>query len=76
MQRERIPQQAKEIQCAIMDCILNEIEDYLLNCEIRTIESKVNYGLAKTIIEKHKRANPWLNRDVINNYKRLKERAE
>ena len=78
--RGRIPQQAKEVQCAIMDCILSEMEktkeDRLLNCEIGTTERKVNYGIAKAIIEKHKRANPWLNRDVLNNYKRLKERAE
>jgi hypothetical protein len=63
-----------------MDFILSKIEktkeDHLLNCEIGNPERKVNYGLAKAIIKKRKRANPWLNRDVLNNYKRLKERAE
>ncbi len=39
-------------------------------------ERKVSYGIAKEIIEKHKAANPWLNRDVLNNYKRLKTNAK
>ncbi len=45
--RGRIPQQAKEVHCAIMDCILSEMEktkeDRLLNCEIGTTERKVNF---------------------------------
>jgi hypothetical protein len=39
-----------------------------------TTERKLSYGLSKSILEKHRQANPWLNRDVINNYKRQKER--
>jgi len=78
--RERTPQQAKEVQYAIMDCILSEIEkakgDELMNAQIGATERKVSYGISKSVIEKHKRANPWLNWDILNNYKRRKEKAE
>jgi len=78
--RERTPQQAKEVQYAIMDCILSEIEkakgDELMNAQIGATERKVSYGISKSVIEKLKRANPWLNWDILNNYKRRKEKAE
>jgi hypothetical protein len=64
--RERTPQQAKEVQYTIMDCILSEIEkakgDELMNAQIGATERKVSY--------------PWLNWDILNNYKRRKEKAE
>ncbi len=62
-----------------MDCILFEIEkskeERIISSESAT-ERKVYYGIAKEIIEKHKAANPWLNRDVLNNYKRLKTNSK
>jgi hypothetical protein len=77
---ERTPQQAKEVQYTIMDCILCEIEkakgDQLMNAQIGTTERKVSYGISKSVIEKHKRANPWLYRDILNNYKQRKEKTE
>ncbi len=73
-----VPLQSKEVQCAIMDCILDELEkakgEQILSCEIGTTERKLSYGLSKRILEKHRLANPWLNRDILNNYKRRKER--
>jgi hypothetical protein len=63
-----------------MDCILCEIEkakgDQLMNAQIGTTERKVSYGISKSVIEKHKRANPWLYRDILNNYKQRKEKTE
>ena len=79
MRKKRTPLQAKEIQHAIMDCILAEIEkskeERILSSD-SVSERKVSYGIAKEIIEKHKAANPWLNRDVLNNYKRLKTNSK
>ncbi len=46
-------------------------EERIISSESAT-ERKVYYGIAKEIVEKHKGANPWLNWDVLNNYKRLK----
>jgi hypothetical protein len=62
-----------------MDCILNEIdkvkdERSCINSN-DTASRAQSYGIAKNNIEKHKRANPWLNRDVLNNYKRRKENS-
>jgi len=63
-----------------MDCILRELEaakeKQLLNGEIGTTERKLCYGLSKAILESHMKANPWLNRDVLNNYKRRKEKID
>ncbi len=63
-----------------MDCILSEIEeakkDSLLNCSIGTTERKISYGVSKSIIDRHTEANPWLTRDMLNNYKRRKERLD
>jgi hypothetical protein len=75
-----IPTQTKEVQCSIMDCILSEIEeakkDSLLNCSIGTTERKISYGVSKSILDRHTEANPWLTRDMLNNYKRRKERLD
>jgi hypothetical protein len=63
-----------------MDCILRELEaakvKQLLNGEIGTTERKLCYGLSKAILESHMKANPWLNRVVLNNYKRRKEKID
>jgi hypothetical protein len=76
--RVTVPLQSLEVQHAIMDCILAELEKakekQLLSGEIGTTERKLSYGLSKSILEKHRQANPWLNRDVLNNYRRRKER--
>lgn len=78
--RVTVPAQSKEVQHAIMDCILRELEaakeKQLLNGEIGTTERKLCYGLSKAILESHMKANPWLNRDVFNNYKRRKEKID
>ncbi len=62
MQKKRTPLQTKEIQHAIMDCILAEIEkskeECIVSCD-NASERTVSYGIAKEIIEKHKAANPW-----------------
>ena len=59
-----------------MDCILSEIErakeERFINTSDDTTARGLSYGVSKDIIEKHKRANPWLNRDLLNNYKRQK----
>ncbi len=59
-----------------MDCILSEIEkvkeERFINTSDGTTSRLLSYGVTKDIIERHKRANPWLNRDVLNNYKRKK----
>jgi len=78
VKRRVVNKQSKEVQNAIMDCILNEIdkvkdEHSCINSN-DTASRAQSYGIAKNIIEKHKRANPWLNRDVLNNYKRRKEK--
>jgi hypothetical protein len=66
----------KKIQQAIMDCILTEIKRVKEECFVNTSDNTkargLSYGVTKDIIEKHKRVNPWLNRDVLNNYKRRK----
>jgi hypothetical protein len=78
--RVPVPAQSKEVQHAIMDCILRELEaakaKQLLNGEIGTTERKLCYGLSKAILESHMKANPWLNRVVLNNYKRRKEKMD
>jgi hypothetical protein len=75
--RRRVYKQTKEIQQAIMDCILSEIEkakeQRSLNTHDDSTDRVLSYGVAKNIIEKHKRANPWLNCDVLNNYKRQRQ---
>ena len=78
--RNRVPKQTKDIQRAIMDVILKEIESEK-ECRISSAsgflsEREASYGLMDTIIKRHKEANPWLNRDVLNNYKRIKIKEE
>jgi hypothetical protein len=79
MQKKRIPLQTKEVQHAIMGCILAEIEmskeEHILGSD-SVSERKVPYGIAKEIIEKHKAANPLLNWYVLNSCKRLKTNAK
>jgi hypothetical protein len=35
-----------------------------------------SYGVMSKVIKRHKKANPWLNRDVLNNYKRRLSRKK
>jgi len=62
-----------------MDVILKEIES---EKELRMHRAKnisdreASYGLTDAVLKKHIGANPWLNRDVLNNYKRLKSKEE
>jgi hypothetical protein len=74
--RPRVCKQTKEIQQAIIDCILSEIvkakEELSFNTHDNSTDRVLSYGVAKDIIEKHKRAKPWLNQDVLNNYKTQK----
>jgi hypothetical protein len=66
--RKRIPKQTKDVQRAIMDVILNEIEAEKENrfneVSGSLSEREVSYGIMNTVIKKHIEANPWLNRDV------------
>jgi hypothetical protein len=62
-----------------MDAILNQIEtekqERVLSLDFESesyTERSVSYGLSNEIINRHKRANPWLTRDMLNNYKRSK----
>jgi hypothetical protein len=71
--------QGKFIQYAIMDAIPNQIEtenqERVLSLDLESksyTERSVSYGLSNKIINQHKRANPWLTRDMLNNYKRSK----
>ena len=78
--RKRVPKQTKDIQRAIMDVILKEIEK-VKKCCISSASSVLNereasYGVIDTILKRHKEANPWLNRDVLNNYKRIINKEE
>jgi hypothetical protein len=75
--KKKIPSQERHIEYAIMDAILLEIEKKKAercsqNDSSCQSERSVSYGIAKEVINRHKRANPWLNRDVLNNYKRSK----
>jgi hypothetical protein len=75
-----VPKQTKDIQRAIMDVILNEIETEK-ECRISEASSFIteresSYGVMDAVIKRHKEANPWLNRDVLNNYNGLKIRKK
>ena len=75
---KRLPQQAKNVQNAIMDCILEEVEaeknKRILNSGGATSERSISYGIMDKILKKHVGANPWLTRDLVNNYKRSREK--
>jgi hypothetical protein len=64
--------QPKNIEWAIMDAILIEIDEKI---KLRKKQNNggsnrcCTYGVMSEIIKRHRRANPWLNRDVLNNYK-------
>ncbi len=75
-----MPKQTKDIQRAIRDVILNEIETEK-ECRISKASSFIteresSYGVMDAVIKRHKEANPWLNRDVLNNYKQLKNKGK
>jgi hypothetical protein len=74
--KKRIPVQAKSVQRAIMDVILKEIEVEKRNQKkelpSNASERAISYGVVDKVIKKHKEANPWLTRDSLNNYQRLK----
>jgi hypothetical protein len=79
MPHKRNVLQDKFIQNAIMDAILVQIETekdvryLLLDAENKSCtERSASYGITNEIIKRHKRANPWLTRDRLNNYKRSK----
>jgi hypothetical protein len=59
-----------------MDVILKEIEVEKRNRKkelpSNASERAINYGVVDKVIKKHKEANPWLTRDSLNNYQRLK----
>jgi hypothetical protein len=71
--------QSKNIEQAIMDAILIEIDEKI---KLRKKQRKggsircCTYGVTSEIINRHRRANPWLNRDVLNNYKRSLSRKK
>ncbi len=63
-----------------MDFILKEIEKEK-ECHISSAsgvlsEREASYGVIDTILKRHKEANPWLNRDMLNNYKQIKSKEE
>ncbi len=63
-----------------MEVILKEIEtekEYHISTASGCLsEREASYGLKNTIIKNHKDANPWLNHDMLNNYKWLKSKEE
>jgi hypothetical protein len=63
-----------------MDVILNEIEAEKENrfneASGSLSEREASCGIMNAVIKKHIEANPWLNRDTLSNYKRLKEKSE
>jgi hypothetical protein len=75
--KKKIPSQERHIEYAIMDAILLEIEKKKAewcsqNDSSCQSERSVSYGIAKEVINRHKCAYHWLNRDILNNYKRSK----
>jgi len=65
--------QSKNIEQAIMDAILIEIDEKIKERKKQNKGGSIRcctYGVTSEIIKRHRRANPWLNRDVLNNYKR------
>ncbi len=70
--KRKLMQQTKDIQRAIMDVILKDIEDEINNRFCAGVTNRAaSYGVMDRVIKKHKNANPWLLHDTLNNYKRL-----
>ena len=61
-----------------MDCILEEVEaeknKRILNSGGATSERSRSYGIMDEILKKHVGANPCPTRDLVNNYKRSREK--
>jgi len=57
-----------------MDAILVEIRDEIKakKKQLKASSRANSYGVMSEVIKRHKKANPWLNRDVLNNYKCMK----
>jgi hypothetical protein len=57
-----------------MDAILVEIRDEIKakKKQLKASSRANSYGVMSEVIKRHKKANPWLNRDVLNNYKSRK----
>jgi hypothetical protein len=71
--------QSKNIEQAIMDAILIEIDEKIKQRKKQNKGGSIRcctYGVTSEIINRHRRANPWLNRDVLNNYKWLLTRKK
>jgi hypothetical protein len=65
--------QSKNIENAIMEEILKEINGEVRERKRAKLTGRCStYGVMNDVIKKHKIANPWLNRDKLNNYKRSK----
>ena len=74
--KKKVAKQTKDIERAIMDVILKEIEDEINNrCCAGVTNRAASYGVMDRVIKKHKNANPWLDRDTLNNYKRFKKKC-
>jgi hypothetical protein len=64
--------QSKNVKRAIMAAILVEIEVATkAKKKLKNAGRASCYGVMSEVIKRHKAANPWLNRDVLNNYKRM-----
>jgi len=60
--------QSKNIENAIMEEILREIDGEVRKHKRAKIRGRGStYGVMNEVINKHKIANPWLNRDKLNN---------
>jgi hypothetical protein len=59
-----------------MDVIIKEIKGEKRNRKkelpSNASERAISYGLVDKVIKIHKKANPWLTRDVLNNYQNLR----
>jgi hypothetical protein len=64
--------QSKNVKRAIMAAILVEIEVATkAKKKLKNAGRASCYGVMSEVIKRHKAANPWLNRDVLDNYKRM-----
>ena len=71
-----LPVPEKNIRNAILEAIVKEIKERKEERQESqgggaNVQKKrsISYGLTKQVLEKHKQANPWLSKDVLENYK-------
>jgi len=75
--------QQKNIRNVILEAIVKELKERKEERQESqgggaNVQKKrsISYGLTKQLLEKHKQANPWLSKDVLENYKQSKAKKE